>query len=316
MSHERPVLLTVTDYAEHYETAETRKLAQLRWVPVPNGIKRGYSRLMDAHGFKGLGVWLSILQTASRTHRKDRNGTIYGPIEDFILEVRGDLLELQEVLPTLQQIGWIRLVVARTAGSPGTPAKPPAVWKEGMEGRKGREGEEEKVEESSSSNLLRPIHQEVTGSLTWCKPDEAVEFDRKAEALIARVGLDVAQTKLRKWAEVQHAMGWTTHAGEFFAQEAVPEPVAAPAPSLAQPSTAACEICGGGPTKYDVPARADLCGSPECHGKAISVQSDGAVQEIAPTRREACGTCHGLGRVKPDPYEPSIACPACAEVSA
>lgn len=142
--------LNVLGWKDHYETSETKKLKQLRWVPVPNVMKRGYAKLLSRHGYRGLGVWVAILQTASRKDKDSRDGVLDHTLEDLALETRGDIRDLQEILPTLQEIGWLSLQgvdpqgVTSSAGiagdSPGTTGDSADEGKEGRKGRERREG--------------------------------------------------------------------------------------------------------------------------------------------------------------------------------
>jgi len=132
--------LRIIDWNEHYETAETRKLVRLRWVPLPNQIGRGYAKLMARHGFAGLGVWAALLEIASRKHRDQRNGTLDHTEEDIALESQGNLRELRKILPTLVQIGWVQ-VLTPSAGTPGESA---GVAGGSADEGKGREGKAEK----------------------------------------------------------------------------------------------------------------------------------------------------------------------------
>ena len=130
--------IRILNWDEHYETAETRKLVRLRWVPLPNTMGRGYAKLMARHGYAGLGVWACLLETASRKHREKRDGSLSYTLEDLALESRGNLTELQEILPTLREIGWISLEMA----SAGIAGESPGIAGESADEGKGREGRE------------------------------------------------------------------------------------------------------------------------------------------------------------------------------
>ena len=64
----------IRDWDEHFETSESKKVKVLGWVPIPNRTGEGYYELVDAHGAAGLGVWVAIVQAASRRHRDQRDG--------------------------------------------------------------------------------------------------------------------------------------------------------------------------------------------------------------------------------------------------
>lgn len=143
----------IRDWDKHYETAETRKLVQLRWLPVPNkhdGL--GYRRIAAQKDATNLfTAWILILQVASKGR---------GP------EERGNLLRGQQVLGDEDlammtgfpkeiftralaffsdpKMGWLlvhedelALSPVQPADSPAIPASSPAVWN-GMEGMEGK----------------------------------------------------------------------------------------------------------------------------------------------------------------------------------
>src|SRR4051812_20432981 len=67
-------LYRIRDWESIYETAETRKLENLRWVPVPNkhdGL--GFRRIAQHRSRSDLlAAWLLIVQVASKGRRGQR----------------------------------------------------------------------------------------------------------------------------------------------------------------------------------------------------------------------------------------------------
>lgn len=155
----------VKDWGHHYETAETRKLVNLRWLPVPNkhdglGFRRIAAQKDACELFT---AWILILQVASKGR---------GP------EERGNLLRGQEVLGdedlammtgfpkeiftraleffSNPKQGWLLvhedelpLSAGEPAESAGKAGASPAVWN-GMEWN-GSEGKEGSAEASPAS---------------------------------------------------------------------------------------------------------------------------------------------------------------------
>jgi hypothetical protein len=68
-------LIRVRDWAILYETHRTRELKRMEWIPIPNKMDGdGYTELVDdPNGAAHLGVWLCILQIASKC---DPRGTL------------------------------------------------------------------------------------------------------------------------------------------------------------------------------------------------------------------------------------------------
>ena len=106
------------DWNKHFETAETRKLKYLRWVPVPNNQSDpGYLSLVAReNGAAMLGAWIAILQLASRSKQEFRgmlvegNGNPYS-IETIALVVRMPVdLVRQTVVLLTTEIPWLEWV--------------------------------------------------------------------------------------------------------------------------------------------------------------------------------------------------------------
>jgi len=65
---EKPPLYAVVEWDRHYENAQSRKIDDLRWVPIPNKFDGdGYTALLDhPDGVKHLAAWYLIVSVASR----------------------------------------------------------------------------------------------------------------------------------------------------------------------------------------------------------------------------------------------------------
>lgn len=147
--------LRVRDWAENYETAETRKLASLRWVALPNKQDGdGYCSLLDDQdGPAHLGVWTVILQLASKCCvrgllvREMGENRVPHDAKTIARITRMPVAMIEAALPRILEIGWLERVevsdetlagtLPADAGSnPGLPGSDP-----GRPVQKGREGE-------------------------------------------------------------------------------------------------------------------------------------------------------------------------------
>ena len=166
-----PPVYRVKDWDAIYETAETRKLENLRWVPTPNkhdGL--GFRRIaQNRNRAELLSAWLLIVQVASKGRRGQRG----------ILTRDGRPLDAEDLslmtgfpAPIFAQAltffsdpkqGWLLTdsqhefspspasVGEQSHGSPGAPAESPAPPAESPAVEKGRE--EKGMEESDSFAL-------------------------------------------------------------------------------------------------------------------------------------------------------------------
>jgi hypothetical protein len=104
---------SIRNWSELYETAETRKLKRMIWVPVPNKHDgRGLRRLMRRDdGVEILGAWILILQVASKMPQRGLLEDQDGPLEpqDIADKTGADVLTITHALSVLseQSIGWI-----------------------------------------------------------------------------------------------------------------------------------------------------------------------------------------------------------------
>lgn len=144
--------LRVTNWAVHYETAESRRLVRLAWVPTPNGHDSlGYIDLMDhPNGLTHFGVWNLLLQVASKCPERGLLIGGSGPTRrvydarSIAVLCRVPENAVAEALPRLLAIGWLEEIdYDVTQQSPsellGAPSKS-AGRREGK-GREGKGGE-------------------------------------------------------------------------------------------------------------------------------------------------------------------------------
>jgi len=148
----------IKDWNDIYENNRTRTMKHMRWVPVPNGHDGyGYSCLVDhKNGAAHLGVWLAVLQVASKC---DTRGTLMRderhPHDAASLARMTRLSDklISEALVRLASpdIAWLEVVdsegLAPTCHESGTILTPdcPSADEEGRKGIEGNgiEGKEE-----------------------------------------------------------------------------------------------------------------------------------------------------------------------------
>jgi hypothetical protein len=136
-------MLQVTDWNNRYENNRTRELKRMDWVPVPNKMDGdGYTELLDhPNGPAHLGVWLAILQIASRCQVRGTLTRDNG--QPHTAETLGRISRIpaaifQECVPRLISIGWMDESHER-AEIPQDGARSLRVTDYGMEGN-GMEG--------------------------------------------------------------------------------------------------------------------------------------------------------------------------------
>lgn len=106
----------IRDWAKHYENNRTRELKRMDWVPMPNKMDGlGYNTLVShANGAAHLGVWLAVVEIASRCDVRGtlvRGGVVLTPqmlsgISRLPVEI------IQETIERLcsPEIGWLEVV--------------------------------------------------------------------------------------------------------------------------------------------------------------------------------------------------------------
>jgi hypothetical protein len=145
----RPAALRVRAWDETFETAETRKLKRLSWLPLPNKQDGdGYCELLDhPDGPAHLAAWTVILQLASKAHqrgwllRETGAGIIPHDAASIARITRVPAAVLAAAIPRLLLIGWLEAVPVpdASAGIPGDAAGN-AGASAGEAVQKGREG--------------------------------------------------------------------------------------------------------------------------------------------------------------------------------
>lgn len=116
---------------ERFETAESRRLKELRWVPLPNSFGADdYALLMThADGLKILGVWSIVLMAASqspvRGELRDRHGR---PLDARGLAAMARVVaaDVEAGLAALVSVGRIRMVSAERVNTPDEGILTPA----------------------------------------------------------------------------------------------------------------------------------------------------------------------------------------------
>jgi hypothetical protein len=132
----------IKDWAKHYETAETRKLVSMRWVPVPNKHDgKGFRRLMRRpDGLEVFAIWILILQVASREEQRGLLEDQDGPlgVQEIADKTGAPEQAIEKALQVLasKEIGWLEVI--ESTGIPGDPPETPGPSPERMEGN-GRE---------------------------------------------------------------------------------------------------------------------------------------------------------------------------------
>jgi hypothetical protein len=103
----------IKNWGQHYEKAETRKLKEMKWIAIPTDtsdkIYRRITRL--ANGAEVFGIWLSILEIASKMPErgvlKDKDGDLsYQDLED-IGGFPADKYESSIKILCSDHIGWL-----------------------------------------------------------------------------------------------------------------------------------------------------------------------------------------------------------------
>lgn len=121
----------IKDWDIHFETNESRKVRNARWVPVPNKHDgKGFRRIaQDKNGVSIFCGWNLILQVASKTPKRGVLADHDGPLtaEDLSAKTGFPVKVFEQALSFLsdRRIGWIAVEKA-DAGDPGERADTPA----------------------------------------------------------------------------------------------------------------------------------------------------------------------------------------------
>lgn len=102
----------IRDWDRHFETSESRKYKQLKWVATPNKQGRGYKRIIhEADGAAIFGAWNAIIQLASRMPDRGILAQLDGPLTaaDIAIEtlLPEELIERCLELFSSERIAWI-----------------------------------------------------------------------------------------------------------------------------------------------------------------------------------------------------------------
>ncbi len=110
----------IKDWDDRFENHETKKLKNLKWVPVPNKLDGfGICELLDhIRGVAHLGTWVALLEIASKdpvkrgdlslSGRDGREGHTPKTISRIL---RCDVALIDEAIGRLLQIGWLEEVM-------------------------------------------------------------------------------------------------------------------------------------------------------------------------------------------------------------
>lgn len=98
----------IADWEDHYESSATKRVERLSWVKIPNATGDTYYHLMEQHGARGLGVWVALVQAASRAHISKRDGSIYSSRATLVRRSGVPAEDFDAVIPTLLEMGWLQ----------------------------------------------------------------------------------------------------------------------------------------------------------------------------------------------------------------
>lgn len=183
----------IANWKEQYETAETKKLIYLKWVPVPNkhdglGFRRMSMQRNAADLFTG---WNLMLQVASKGHRDHERGKLIRngrPLTDedlammtgFPVKIFTVSLEFFSSV----QMSWLHVDNQGLAESPAIPAESPVIAgaspAEGKEGKEGKGKANESPQQLSDDEWVMGLLQDLAYEgidvmreyrkmLSWCQ---------------------------------------------------------------------------------------------------------------------------------------------------
>ena len=123
------LVLCVRNWAERFETSESRKLKSQQWVPLKNDLSDPwYVTVMQRDdGPEILGTWAALLMVASRCHKRGTFADSYGHAYTLatiasVCRIRLELVTKTVDLLTLQipWLEWQTIIPDDSAGSPAT----------------------------------------------------------------------------------------------------------------------------------------------------------------------------------------------------
>lgn len=205
-------LYKIRDWDRLFETAETKKLKSLRWVPTPNKHDgKSYRRIsMMKCSCEIFTAWMLILQIASKCHPR---GTLIDgekPIttEDMAIMTGFSESIFQKALPILSNghIDWIECIsFGSNIESAGTPAESAGIaGSSPAEGREGMEGKEEIAVSASPQQPTSALDVKLP-SRTIKMADE--EFLVKLRGLYPHLDVQTEINKMTAWLLTPKARG-------------------------------------------------------------------------------------------------------------
>ncbi len=219
-------MFRIANWDNLYETAETRKLKYLRWIPLRNRLEDDGATELLAHddGIAHLGIWCALLQIASNDTFKRGYLTRAGPtcriehdINSIARKLRTKPALVQVAIGRLLEIGWLQYVKDFTSEPTSNDCNSQEIVgrsqeKTGAElkGIERNRIEENRIRESFESNLgIKPetIHPKDSESAWYyeCKEPWAIKLKPicgtlgkktwpQFKALVDRFGLDHVAT--------------------------------------------------------------------------------------------------------------------------
>jgi hypothetical protein len=179
---------SITRGADLFETAETRKLKRLTWVPVPNKHDgKGYRRILRLQeGPLVYAAWLLILQVASKCPTRWILSDSDGPMDASDLSDKtGFPVEYFAAAfkhLTSREIGWLTCD-GEQIPSPAIPADPPAVLGDHPERREGKGTEGKGREMSGASPRVNEPWTAAAGDAWIARFGGTAPFGRIGKAL-------------------------------------------------------------------------------------------------------------------------------------
>jgi hypothetical protein len=192
--------LSIVGWDDLYETAETKKLKNLSWVPTPNSHNSlGFCELLShPNGMAHYGAWNLILQVASKCPVRGLLVSGRNKVHDarsIALVTRGSERMIQEAIPRLIEIGWLSEL--ELGESPGTTGEDPGKTGEdpGTPVLKGREG---KGKEGEGTPAASP---HPSGEPSPPKPGE------RTKSVLLGLGLRATAETAQEWAQMAQKRG-------------------------------------------------------------------------------------------------------------
>ncbi len=205
----------IKDWKRLFENNRTRELKRMDWVPVPNRMDgSGYTALVDhPNGGAHLGAWLAILEISSR--QKER-GTLphdgAGLSQVLARMSRLPAVLFEEVLPRLEEIGWIERVTVIPQLGAGLPQSPAGTSRDTRAVTEGNGREEKGIKILSSEEL------QVAWDLHRCyKPQEPQQLVlQNILSMNGQFDLDRFRERHPQWCAYWAKRGWNSFGSLTF----------------------------------------------------------------------------------------------------